>query len=233
MNKRRPLLAALALASTLAASALTARAQTNIYWDTSAGGGLGGNGAFSSSGVSWATNPAGAANASGGPTGDALFIITNNANGVNAWASGNYLLNFGGTAGTVTNGGAFQVWGINILTNGYVFTIDGTSNNFRTLTMTNSLDLGANTVTFANGARGTNSYTLAGPANGWTGGITATAGAGIVIANTNPSNLTNFGFYISSGGSVSANAPINILTLANTRIMLGSQSSGGAVVGDG
>jgi len=207
----------------------TSSAQTNIYWDTSTNSGIGGSGTWSASGVNWATNPSGAAVSSGGPTGNALFAITNTNSGVNAWASGNYAMNFGGTAGTVTIGGSFQMWGINILTNGYVFAIDGTGANNRSLTMTNSLSLGTNSVTFANGARGTNSYTLGGPANGWTGGITASNGsAGIVIANTNPSNLTNFGFFISSGGSVSSNAPINILTLSNRRVMLGSQSSGGA-----
>ena len=210
-----------------------ALAQTNIYWDTSiTNGGIGGSGNLSSSGNNWATNSLGAAVASGGPTGNALFTITNSANGVNAWASGNYFLNFGGTAGTVTNGGSYQMWGINILTNGYVFTIDGTGVNGRTLTMTNGFDLGANTITFANGARGTNSYTFAGPSSsGWTGisnGITASPGALIVISHTNPLNLTNLGFYISSGGSLSSNAPINIITHTNARVMLGSQSSGGA-----
>ncbi len=209
---------------------LTSSAQTNIYWDTSTNSGIGGSGAWSASGVNWATNPLGATVASGGPTGNALFAVTNTNNGVNAWASGNYAMNFGGAAGTVTNGGNFQIWGINVLTNGYVFTIDGNGANARTLTMTNSIALGTNSLTFANGARGTNTYTLAGPASsGWSGGITASNGsAGVVIASTNSSNLTNFGFFISGGGSVSSNAPINILTLANTRVMLGSQSSGGA-----
>ncbi|MFM6127273.1 MAG: beta strand repeat-containing protein [Sphaerospermopsis kisseleviana] len=207
-----------------------AQAQTNIYWDTSTNAGTGGSGTWSSSTVTWATNPSGAAVTNGGPTGNALFAITNTNAGVNAWASGNYLMNFGGTAGRITNSGSFQMWGINILTNGYVFVIDGTGANTRTLTMTNSLDLGTNSLTFDNGPRGTNAYVFAGPANsGWTGGITASNGsAGIVIANTNSSNLTNFGFYINSGGTVSSNAPINILTLSNTRVMLGSQNSGGA-----
>ena len=230
MNQLRPLLATVALASALAASAMTARAQTNAYWDANGtnSSSLGGSGTWSATGTNWTTNPLGATANTGGPAGGALFATTNGGN--IAWtnnSSGTYILNFGGTAGTVVNGGSFSSWGINILTNGYVFTIDGTSNNFRTLTLSNNLDLGANTVTFANGARGTNAYTFAGP-SGWTGGIAATAGAWITIANTNPSNLTNFGFYIGSGGTVSSNAPINILTLANTRVMLGSQSSGGA-----
>ena len=234
MNQLRPLLATVALASALAASAMTARAQTNAYWDANGtNSGTGGSGTFSSSGVLWATNPSGASVASGGPSGDALFAVTNGAN--LAWtnnSSGTYILNFGGSAGNVTNGGSFQSYGITVQTSGYIFTISSDGANNRSLTMTNGFDLGANTVTFANGARGTNSYTFGGPSSsGWTSasnGITASAGAAIVIASTNTSNSTNFGFYISSGGSLSSNAPINILTHSNTRVMLGSQSSGGA-----
>jgi autotransporter-associated beta strand protein len=161
-----------------------------------------------------------------------LFNVTTAAAGTASNASGSFGFYFGGTAATVTNGGSFQSYGITIQTSGYVFTIDGTGANGRSLTMTNGFDLGANTVTFANGARGTNSYTFGGPSSsGWTNaanGITANAGASIVIASTNINNSTNFGFYISSGGSLSSNAPIEIRTLVSTRVMLGSQSSGGA-----
>jgi fibronectin-binding autotransporter adhesin len=203
---------------------LTSSAQTNIYWDTSTNSDIGGSGTFSASSVNWATNPLGAAVSSGGPTGNALFAVTNNNNGVNAWASGNYVMNFGGTAGAVTNGGSFQMWGINILTNGYVFTLNNTAS--RTLTLTNSFALASNSITFSNGAQGLNSLTFAGPANGWTGGITASNGsAGITIVNN---NATNYGFYIGNGGSVSSDAPINIATAAGSRVMLGSQNSGGA-----
>ena len=222
---RRALTVILAVAvCSIALLPRTSSAQTNIYWDTSTNSGIGGSGTFSSSGVNWATNPLGAAVSSGGPTGNALFAVTNTNNGVNAWASGNYAMNFGGTAGTVTIGGAYQMWGINILTNGYVFTVNNTAS--RTWTLTNSLALASNSVTFSNGASGLNSLTLAGPANGWTGGITASNGsAGITIVNN---NATNFGFYVGNGGSVSSNAPINIVTAAGSRVMLGSQSSGGA-----
>jgi fibronectin-binding autotransporter adhesin len=234
MKPRRPLLATVALASALAASALTAQAQTNAYWDVDGtnSSNLGGSGTWSYSQTNWTTNSAGATTNSGGPTGGGLFNVTNAAAGTASNASGSFAFYFGGTAATVINGGSFQSYGITIQTSGYVFTIDGTGANGRSLTMTNGFDLGANTVTFANGARGTNTYTFGGPSSsGWTNaanGITASAGASIVIASTNTNNSTNFGFYISSGGSLSSNAPINILTHSNTRVMLGSQSSGGA-----
>lgn len=217
---RRALTVILAVAAyAIASLPRTSSAQTNIYWDTSTNSGIGGSGTWSSSGVFWATNPLGAAVSSGGPTGNALFNVTNAAKGVSSLASGNYVMNFGGTAGTVTINSAYQMWGINILTNGYVFTLN--NNAARTLTLTNSLALASNSVTFSNGASGLNSLTLAGPANGWTGGITASNGsAGITIVNN---NATNFGFYIGNGGSVSSNAPINIVTAAGSRVMLGSQ----------
>ena len=215
---------AVAVVGSIVLLPLTSSAQTNIYWDTSTNSDIGGSGTFSASSVNWATNPLGAAVSSGGPTGNALFAVTNNNNGVNAWASGNYVMNFGGTAGAVTNGGSFQMWGINILTNGYVFTLNNTAS--RTLTLTNSFALASNSITFSNGAQGLNSLTFAGPANGWTGGITASNGsAGITIVNN---NATNYGFYIGNGGSVSSDAPINIATAAGSRVMLGSQNSGGA-----
>ena len=234
MNQLRPLLATVALASALAASALTAQAQTNAYWDVDGtnSSNLGGSGIWNSTGTNWTTNSSGATANSGGPTGGGLFNVTSAAAGAAANASGAFAFYFGGTAATVTNGGSFQSYGITVQTSGYIFTIDATGANNRSLSMTNGFDLGANTVTFANGARGTNSYTFGGPSSsGWTSasnGITASAGAAIVIASTNTSNSTNFGFYISSGGSLSSNAPINILTHSNTRVMLGSQSSGGA-----
>jgi autotransporter-associated beta strand protein len=226
MNKRRPLLAALALA----VSAIAAQAQTNAYWDVDGtnSSNLGGSGTWSSTGVFWTTNPLGATANSNGPAGGALFAVATAAAGSASNASGAFTFNFGTTNGTVKLGGAFQAYGVNIQASGYTFWVDAVA--ARTLTLTNGFALGGNTITFSNGPTGLNSFTFAGPAStGWTNvsnGITADPGAGIVIANTG--NTTNLGFYISSGGSLSSNAPINILSAANTRVMLGSQSSGGA-----
>ncbi len=212
--------------------ALDAQAQTNAYWDVDGtnSSNLGGSGTWSTSGVFWTTNPLGATANSNGPAGGALFAVANSAAGVSSNSSGAFTFNFGTTNGTVKLGGTFQAYGVNIQASGYTFFFDGTGTNARTLTLTNGFALGGNTITFSNGPVGANAVTFAGPASsGWTNasnGITADPGAGIVIANI--TNTTNFGFYISSGGSLSSNAPINIVSAANTRVMLGSQSSGGA-----
>ena len=140
-------------------SANVSQAQTNAYWDVNGTtNGQGGSGTWSTSGVLWTTNDVNATANSGGPSGGGLFSI---ANGTGAGQSGNYIINFGGTAGNVKQGGSYGAVGINFLTTGYVWYVDGTGTNARTITTSNGVNINGNVLTISNGTTGTNSFTFA------------------------------------------------------------------------
>ena len=212
------LLILLATAVVIFVSAKSLRAQTNAYWDINGTtNGQGGTGTLGAGTVGWTTNAVNASAASGGPIGGGLFAITNGAAGTASITnSGGYILNFGGTAGTLTisSSANYQIYGINILTNGYVFSSTGN----RTLTMSNGygFNLSNFSTTFGNGAAGANSLTLVGD-------IVATNGAAITLSNTTAGS-GNFGFYVNNG-TVSSNATITIQTLSTNRVILGINSS--------
>jgi len=205
---------------------------TNAYWDVNGTtNGQGGTGGFNSNSVFWTTNSANATANSGGPTGGGLFSITNGPGGTATITnSGGYNINFGGTAGTVTQNGGFQFASVNFLTSGYIWNIDGSGTNARTITTTNGINLGANAVTLANGVKGLNSFTFAGPTTATAVGITGTSGSTLTLRNLVADTTTNsFAVYL-SGGTISSNIGINVDIGTGSKIALGSQSSGGATI---
>jgi fibronectin-binding autotransporter adhesin len=219
-------------------SANVSQAQTNAYWDVNGTtNGQGGTGTFSSSNTNWTTNSVNATANTGGPTGGGLFAVGNGAanstttyttNGA-TWTnnSGAYTFNFGGTAGTVTWGGSYQAYGVNLLSSGYIWNIDGTGSNGRTITTTNAVSLGANALTLANGSRGLNAFTFTGPTAATAQGITGTSGSTLTLRNLTADSTTNsFGVYL-SGGTISSNISINVDIGTGSKISFGSQSSGG------
>ena len=210
------------------------QAQTNAYWDVNGlTNGQGGSGSWvtSTNGNNWTTNSVNATANSGGPTGGGLFIAANGAAGAVATNSGNYIFNFGGTAGTVTQGSAYQAWGVNFLTTGYTWNIDGTGTNGRTITTTNGVNLGANVgLTLANGPRGVNSFTFTGPTAATAVGITGSSGSTLTLRNLTGDTASNsFGVYL-SGGTISSNIAINVDIGTGSKIAFGSQSSSGATI---
>ena len=209
-------------------SANTSQAQTNAYWDVNGTtNNEGGTGTWSTSGTNWTTNSVNATANSGGPTGGGLFAVANGAAGAVATNSGNYIFNFGGTAGTVTQGGSYQAVGVNFLTSGYIWNIDGTGTNGRTITTTNAVSLGANALTLANGPRGVNAFTFTGPTATTAQGITGTSGSTLTLRNLTADSTSNsFGVYL-SGGTISSNISINVDIGTGSKISFGSQSSGG------
>jgi len=205
---------------------------TNAYWDVNGTtAGQGGTGSFSSNSVFWTTNSANATANTGGPNGGGLFFITNGPGGTSTLNnSGGYNINFGGTAGTVNQSGGFQFASVNFLTSGYIWSIDGSGTNGRTITTTNGVNLGANAVTLANGARGVNSFTFSGPTTATAVGITGTNGSTLTLRNLVADSTTNsFAVYL-SGGTISSNIGINVDIGTGSKIALGSQSSGGATI---
>ena len=224
-------------------SSSVSHAQTNAYWDVNGTtNGQGGSGTFSYSGVFWTTNSDNATANTGGPTGGGLFAVGNGASTSTAtytnngatWTSnsGAYNFNFGGTAGTVNQGGNYQAYGVNFLSSGYVWTIDGSGTNGRTITTTNAVSLGANSLTLANGARGLNSFTFAGPTSSTGLGITGASGSTLTLRNLTADSATNsFGVYLSGGGTITNAISITTDIAAANKIFLGSQSSGGATIG--
>jgi autotransporter-associated beta strand protein len=205
---------------------------TNAYWDVNGTtAGQGGTGGFNSNSVFWTTNSANATANSGGPTGGGLFSITNGPAGTTTITnSGGYNINFGGTAGTVTQNGGFQFASVNFLTSGYIWNIDGTGTNGRTITTTNGVNLNGNAMTLANGNRGLNSFTFSGPTTATAVGMTGTTGSTLTLRNLTADSSTNsFGVYF-SGGTISSNIGINVDIGAGSKLSLGSQSSGGLTI---
>ena len=227
---------------------------TNAYWDVNGTtNGQGGSGTFNSSSVFWTTSNVNATANSGGPSAGALFSITN---GAGAGQSGNYIINFGGTAGTVTQAGSYGLGGVNFLTSGYIWNIDSSLTNNRTITATNGVNLGGNTLTLANGDRGVNSFTFAaapGPtvfasSSTTTNFVfTGTGGGGVTLRNLRADSATNsFGVYVNSAQTkytnagvgytntvvavFSSNAPITVDIGAGSKIMLGTSASQGGVI---
>jgi autotransporter-associated beta strand protein len=229
MSKKLNLSSALGIFLIGLFSANVSQAQTNAYWDPSGtnNAGEGGSATWSTSGTNWTTNSVNATANSGGPTGGGLFAVANGASGATLTNSGNFIFNFGGTAGTVTQGGAFQAVGVNFLTTGYIWNIDGTGSNGRTITTTNAVNLGANALTLANGPRGLNSFTFTGPTAATAQGITGTSGSTLTLRNLFADTATNsFGVYL-SGGTISSNIAINVDIGTGSKIAFGSQSSSG------
>ena len=213
-------------------SANFSQAQTNAYWDVNGTtNNEGGTGTWSTTGTNWTTNSVNATANSGGPTGGGLFAVANAAAGSTLTNSGNFIFNFGGTAGTVTQGGSYQAVGVNFLTSGYIWNIDGTGANTRTITTTNGVNLGANVgLTLANGPRGLNSFTFTGNTAATAVGITGTNGSTLTLRNLVADTAGNsFGVYL-SGGTISSNIGINVDIGAGSKIFLGSQSSAGATI---
>ena len=232
MSKRLKLPSALGIFLIGIFSANLSHAQfTNAYWDVNGvTNGQGGTGTFSSTSVFWTTNSANATANTGGPSGGGLFSIANANAGVAVNGSGGYNLNFGGTAGTVTQGGNFQFASVNFLASGYTWNIDGTGTNNRTITTTNGVNLNGNALTLANGTRGLNSFTFAGSTTATAVGITGSSGSTLTLRNLVADSASNsFGVYL-SGGTISSNIGINVDIGTGSKIFLGSQSSGGATI---
>jgi autotransporter-associated beta strand protein len=202
---------------------------TNAYWDVNGTTtGEGGSGTFSSSGVLWTTNSVNATAASGGPTGGGLFaLITGPAGTVTNNNSGGYNINFGGTAGNVKQGGSYQAASVNFLSTGYNWYVDAGAT--RTITTTNGINLNGNALTLSNGTTGVNSFTFDGPTTATAVGITGTTGASLSLKNNAAftAGTSTFGVYL-SGGTISSNIGINVDIGTGSKILLGSQSSGGA-----
>jgi len=212
-------------------SANISQAQTNAYFDPNGTTtGEGGSGTWSTSNTNWTTNSVNATANSGGPTGGGLFAVANGAAGAVATNSGNYIFNFGGTAGTVTQGSTYQAWGVNFLTTGYTWNIDGTGINSRSITTTNAINLNGNALTLANGPRGVNSFTFTGPTAATAQGITGTSGSTLTLRNLTADSSSNSFSVLFSGGTISSNIGINVDIGAGSKIVLGSQSSSGLTI---
>jgi autotransporter-associated beta strand protein len=204
---------------------------TNAYWDVNGTNtGEGGTGTFSSSGVLWTTNSVNATAATGGPINGGLFaLITGPAGTVTNNNSGGYNINFGGTAGNVKQGGNYQAASVNFLSSGYNWWVD--ANAARTITTTNGINLNGNALILSNGTTGVNSLTFEGPTSSTGSGInSSTAGATLTLKNNAAftAGSSSFGVYVSGGGTVSTNIAMNVEIGAGSKILLGSQSSGGA-----
>ena len=117
------LLILLATAVVIFVGARSLRAQTtNVYWDGDNNGAAGGTGSLNTGTARFSTN---------GPSVGGTLVSPN---------SPNYILNFGGTTGTVTqSSGTVTNSGVNWLASGYVFTVG--ANNSRTLLGTNSANM--------------------------------------------------------------------------------------------
>jgi len=227
MSKKLNLSSALGILLIGLFSANVSQAQTNAYFDPNGtnNAGEGGSGTWSTSQTIWTTNSVNATANSGGPTGGGLFAVANAASGATLTNSGNFIFNFGGAAGTVNQGGAYQAFGVNFLTTGYTWNIDGTGTNSRGITTTNGINLNGNALTLANGPRGLNSFTFS-SANG----INGSSGANLTLRNLVADTATNsFGVYL-SGGTISSNIGINVDIGTGSKIFLGSQSSSGATI---
>ena len=233
MSKRLNLPSALGIFLIGIFSANVSQAQyTNAYWDVNGtNAGQGGTGSFNSSSVFWTTNSANATANTGGPTGGGLFALVNGAAGTATITnSGGYNVNFGGTAGTVTQAGSYQFAGVNFLTSGYIWNIDGTGTNNRTITTTNAINLNGNALTLANGARGLNSFTFTGPTAATAMGFTGTSGSTLTLRNLTADSSSNSFTVLFSGGTISSNIGINVDIGAGSKIVLGSQSAAGLTI---
>ena len=119
---------------------------------------------------------------------------------------------------------------MNFLTSGYTWWADGTGD--RKLTTTNGINLNGNALTLSNGTTGVNSFTFDGPTSSTGPGInSSTAGATLTLKNNAAftAGSSSFGVYVGGGGTVSTNIAMNVEIGAGSRILLGSQSSGGAI----
>ena len=206
-------------------STSVSQAQINAYFDPNGtnNAGLGGTGSWTASATNWTTNSVNTTGSSGGPTGGGLFSVsTGAATGTAPANSGAYTFNFGGSNGTITQGGGYLAYGVNFTTPGYIWSIDGTGTNSRTLTLTNGVNLGANSLTFSNGPRGLNSFTFSSAV-----GITGLSGASLTLRNVIPDSASNsFGLYL-SGGAISSNIAIDVDIGTGSKLFFGSQNSSG------
>jgi autotransporter-associated beta strand protein len=229
-------------------SANVSQGQINAYWDVNGtNAGQGGTGLMANTSVNWTTNSVNATGNSNGPTGGGTFAVGNGAATSNVtyttngatWTSnsGAYNFNFGGSNGTVNWSSAYQAYGMNLLTSGYIWNIDGTGANNRTITTTNGVNLGANTLILANGGRGSNSFTFA-PGAGqavYTSNITTTnfviagtGGGGLTLRNLQPDSATNsFGVFVQGATTKITNmtGPVTNYVLTNTTVAVISSNA--------
>lgn len=182
-----------------------AQIATNVYWNPTNGVGGGGTGTWNSTGALWAPNPDG--------TGTLLTPSTN------------FVYNFGGTPGTITESSSMTNAGISFLVNGYAWNSGAGSSSTRSLIgntnfsasvfITNNANL---TLTIA---AGTNAGGFNFNAMSMTGGtgstVTLSAGAGTNLA-------VLFGSSSTTGGKT--NSVTTIVTGSGTSI-LGTASSQG------
>jgi len=247
MSKRLNLPSALGILLIALFSANVSQAQTNAYWDVNGtNSGQGGSATFSSSGVYWTTNSTNATANTGGPANGALFNLTN---GAAAGQSGNYILNFGGTAGDVKQGGNYEAVGINFLTTGYNWYLDGSGTNARTITTTNGVNIGANALTLSNGTTGTNSFTFAAPAppapavytnssvfsNNITTTnfvITGTNGGRLILKNYASPAISPFVVYVNSPSTTKFTNIVGSVTNTYTNTVIASISSNAPITVD-
>ena len=204
---------------------------TNAYWDVNGvTAGEGGTGTFSSSGVLWTTNSVNATAATGGPTGGGLFALVNGPAGTaTANNSGGYNINFGGGAGSVKQGGAYEAASVNFLSSGYNWWVDAGA--ARTITTTNGVNLNGNALTLSNGTTGVNSFTFSGNTSVGAVGITGSTGASLALKNNAAftAGTSAFGVYL-SGGTISSNIGINVDIGTGSKILFGTQSGLGATI---
>jgi len=214
-------------------SANVSQAQTNAYFDPNGTTtGQGGNGTWSSSNTNWTTNSVNATSNTGGPTSGGLFAVNNAAASATILTnSGNFIFNFGGTSGTVTQGGSYQAYGVNFLTSGYIWNIDATDTNARSVNTTNGVNLGANVgLTLANGPRGINSFAFGGATTATAVGITGTNGSTLTLRNLVADSSTNSFGVILNGGTISSNIAINVDIGAGSKIALGATNAVGMTI---
>jgi len=247
MSKRLNLPSALGILLIALFSANVSQAQTNAYWDVNGTtNGQGGSGNFNSSSAYWTTNSTNATGNTGGPAGGALFSLTS---GAAAGQSGNYILNFGGIAGDVKQGGSYEAVGINFLTTGYNWYLDGSGTNARVITTTNGVNIGTNTLTLSNGTTGTNSFTFAAPAppapavytnssvfsNNITTTnfvITGTNGGSLILKNYASPAISPFVVYVNSPSTTKFTNIVGSVTNIYTNTVIASISSNAPITVD-
>jgi autotransporter-associated beta strand protein len=176
---------------------LQAQTYTNVYWYPAS---LGGSGTWNSSNSFWSTNSAGSGTLVAPSSGT------------------NYIYNFTGTAGTVTENSSFTVAGINWLTSGYVWT----SGANRTLTGTDATATGTNTISITNNAN----LTIAG--SGFTfDALSMTGGAAATLTLSNAAGATTTNIFGTSSGKGGRTNFVNTIVAGAGTNVLGTKSSAG------
>jgi fibronectin-binding autotransporter adhesin len=186
---------------------MAAQAQTftNVYWDVdgNTNTNTGGTGLWNGTATNWNTNPL------GGIGGFAVVSGTNGSTSVTNPFSGNFIFNFGGTSGTVTQSSNMAyVGGVKFLTTGYVWlfsasrTITANGNNSAASTIDVYITNNANlNITAANGFGATFAAM----------GINGGSGATLTLSNAiNIINFIKFGTGSTNGAKTnSVNTIVN------------------------